>query len=377
MMSGISPSLNTPKADLPAGSSAPSVNSSGVPQKTEGEKSAVNPNANFKDSWDKIQKTMGAKPDQVRMPKKKLDKDDFMKLMVTQLKHQDPTKPMDVEKMTSEMAQLASMEQLTNINQKLEKMSQANRPLEQLSMTGLIGKDITIDRNKFIHTQGEAQTLKYTLPEKANVTVALIAPNGEAAFQKELGEKDAGQNEFTWDGKKTGGILPATSGPYLLQIVARSPEGKIVPINTRQTTRVIGVSFNDKEPTFLVGTAGSNERVPLSNVVSIDGNGSPQTASIADTGVPGAGPLPSSGGSRPAPPDANIIPFKVGVGSVKMNEMDDQAKKVLNNFAIQHAAAKQKKLADASAAEAGPANAVEERGFPNGLGEVVSEEGEP
>lgn len=76
-----------------------------------------------------------------RNVKQELDKDAFLTLLVTQLKNQDPTKPMDNTEFISQMAQFSSLEQMQNMNKALE--NQANfGALAQAS--SLIGKEVTV-----------------------------------------------------------------------------------------------------------------------------------------------------------------------------------------------------------------------------------------
>src|SRR6476620_11273017 len=94
----------------------------------------------FGDVYQQIQAKYGAKPEKQREIKKTLGKDDFLKLMVTQMKNQDPTNPFKAEQMATEIAQFTTVEQLHNMNQNLTKMTGQNKPLEQMAMTGMIGK---------------------------------------------------------------------------------------------------------------------------------------------------------------------------------------------------------------------------------------------
>ena len=71
--------------------------------------------------------------------KNSLGKDDFLKLMITQMKYQDPLSPMDNQQMLAQMAQFSSLEQMSNINTTL-KDKQANESF--LSATQMLGKNV-------------------------------------------------------------------------------------------------------------------------------------------------------------------------------------------------------------------------------------------
>lgn len=223
----------------------------------------------FSEVWNQIQAKMGAKPEAPRQIKKTLDKDDFLRLMVTQMRHQDPTKPFDADKMASEMAQVASVEQLKNISGGIEKLSRENQPIERLAMTHLIGKEVKINRNRFPHTKGLVSPISFDLPKAAGeVKVEVLNLRGEKIFEKDMGELAEGKHDFNWDGKMAN-TLDAETGNYLLKINAVSPEGKTIPINPVKQERIVGVSFEGQEAVFLVGDANRQEKITMDTVVQI------------------------------------------------------------------------------------------------------------
>src|SRR5690242_18247322 len=109
----------------------------------------------FGEIFEKMQAKYGDKKDKHREIKNTFEKDDFLKIMITQMKNQDPTSPFKPEQMAQELAQFTSVEQLHNMNQNLNKLSTQNKPLEQLAMTNMIGKTVTVDRERFPHVQGQ------------------------------------------------------------------------------------------------------------------------------------------------------------------------------------------------------------------------------
>ena len=83
-------------------------------------------------------------------PNSLLDKDDFLKLFVTQLQHQDPMSPMDNDQMVAQMSQLSTVEQLTNLATTNGQMAQS---LALSGAVGLIGHTVTwTDSDKAEHS---------------------------------------------------------------------------------------------------------------------------------------------------------------------------------------------------------------------------------
>lgn len=80
-------------------------------------------------------------PTQLQSQTKIMGKDDFLKLMLMQMKHQDPLNPMDNQAMLSQMAQFSSLEQLSNLN---ETTAQNGSIASNMEATRLLGKEVDI-----------------------------------------------------------------------------------------------------------------------------------------------------------------------------------------------------------------------------------------
>jgi flagellar basal-body rod modification protein FlgD len=71
-----------------------------------------------------------------------LGKDDFLKILITQLQNQDPSNPMDDREFIAQMAQFSSLEQMTNMNQAIQKFVSLQSSQSLVQHSELIGKKI-------------------------------------------------------------------------------------------------------------------------------------------------------------------------------------------------------------------------------------------
>jgi flagellar basal-body rod modification protein FlgD len=222
------------------------------------------------DAYQRFQAQYGEKPQKAREVKKTLGKDDFLKIMLSQMKNQDPLNPFKSDQMGTQIAQFTSVEQLQNMNQTLGKMTNQNKPLENLAITQLIGKQVTVDRDRFEHHEGQTDTVSFHLPQNAATVVAsLISDTGEEVYRRDIGQHPQGDVSFNWDGIRSN-TLPAKSGHYRVQVEAKDDSGRPVTVDQRRQTQVVGVSFEGAEPVLLVGDSNRVEKIGMRNVVKIE-----------------------------------------------------------------------------------------------------------
>jgi flagellar basal-body rod modification protein FlgD len=196
----------------------------------------------------------------------RMGKDAFLKLLSTQLANQDPFKPVDQKEFAADMAQFAQLEQLTNMNTKMDKSSGNNT--EQLKYMGasFIGKAI--------HTSGtgipydgekNAVNLPFHLPRPAkNVLIRIFDKSNNLIAQIERETMGSGANSVTWNGGQMDGIR-AVKGDYHFDVQAFDEKYQPFKGETRAEGIVTGVSFENGE-TML--TVGGNKKVALRDVDS-------------------------------------------------------------------------------------------------------------
>ncbi|MDP3581475.1 MAG: flagellar hook assembly protein FlgD, partial [Ignavibacteria bacterium] len=171
--------------------------------------------------------------------KSALGKDDFLKLMISQLKNQDPLNPMDGTAYASQLAEFSSLEQLANLNSSIKDSMNANLALtESINNTmvaTLIGKEAKIGGNELQVAGQDNITLGYTMP--ANVKSATIKIyNEKGAFIKQIENVsiNEGSNKLSWDcSDNNGDKLP--NGKYTFEVEAKNMNGDSLTIDTFKT----------------------------------------------------------------------------------------------------------------------------------------------
>ncbi len=76
-----------------------------------------------------------------KKPAQNLGKDDFLKILITQLQHQDPTKPMEDREFIAQMAQFSSLEQMTNMSTQFTELTGALKGSQAMN---LIGRNVEV-----------------------------------------------------------------------------------------------------------------------------------------------------------------------------------------------------------------------------------------
>jgi flagellar basal-body rod modification protein FlgD len=196
---------------------------------------------------------------------KALGKEDFLKLLLTQLQNQDPLQPVDNQAMIAQLAQFSSLEQMQGVAERLDTLLLAQTSANQMSTTGLVGRNVAFRTDGVDWTPGSGPAgLQVQLSANANLGVVIQDASGRPVRTLALGAQPAGKVELSWDGRDdAGNLLPA--GRYTVALVARDGSGNSVGAELRARGLVRGVSFDSGSPLLLVG----GTPVKMSDVVEI------------------------------------------------------------------------------------------------------------
>lgn len=199
------------------------------------------------------------------LTEKTVTQDDFLRLLITQLRNQDPLNPMDNQEFAAQLATFNSLGQLIDINNKLGKLGSAQSLTGQFNAASLIGKEVAASGNAVSVASGNAVKIGYQLgASAARVVVSLYNSAGELVRQVVAGPQASGEQSAIWDGRDSRGQSVA-SGVYRFEIDAFDSNGKKVQAVGRQQGIVTGVRLDGSEPMLEVGEM----QIPLSSVTSV------------------------------------------------------------------------------------------------------------
>lgn len=185
--------------------------------------------------------TLGASAAETKKPKKEMDKDSFMMLLVAQLQHQDPTQPQDAGQMMQQMVGFSSLEQMQNMNTSLQGIQLQNQGLFQAQSSSLVGKRVRVSSSGF-DLQGGKATVGVELASDAMVTLTIKDAAGKVVATLDKGSLKAGNQNLSWDGRTAEGVqLP--DGAYTLEISAKDTAGKVVEAKASTFVTVDSVIF--------------------------------------------------------------------------------------------------------------------------------------
>lgn len=199
-----------------------------------------------------------------------LGKDEFLQLLVTQLKYQDPMNPMDGQEFAAQLAQFSSVEQLVNISDVLAENGQMNGVLAQSINSGvaagLIGKNVEAAGNAITWNGGDPAEMRFELESSAQeVTITVTNEAGVVMREYALGGHAGGPNAFEWDGKTSHGAA-AAPGTYSFHVAATDAAGEAVEAETFSYGKVDRISFGQDGVRLWLG----EHSIAMSDVSSVE-----------------------------------------------------------------------------------------------------------
>jgi len=271
----------------------------------------------------------------------KLDKDAFFKLMLAQMKNQDPTNPLKSHEMAAQLASFSSLEQMQNMNTTLTEIKGGQKPTEQFQVLNLLGKAVAGDSSKILRNPGDkSHEFTFNLPMAAKeADIRVRNADGEVVKTYKLTGLKEGENRLPWNGQdEKGNATPA--GEYQFFIEAKNEQGTKMAIKTEFEGQITGVNYAPEGPVLLIGnqairlrdvkkivdpallnTPGKSSEInpELQAMPTAPAPGAPAQAGAAPVGLPPGVPVPA--GFSLTPPAQGGPPAQSSTAPQKKKEV--------------------------------------------------------
>lgn len=202
-----------------------------------------------------------------RKDNKSLGQEDFLALMVQQLKNQDPLKPMENGEFLGQMAQFSTVNGIAEMTKSVSALTESFNSGQALQAASMVGRTVLTEGNAAALSQGGSLAGAVELPEAANNAVVRIYTGaGQLVRELPLGPQQAGLSNFRWDGNLANG-QPAPAGTYKVSAALSSRSGDTA-LTTYVASKVESVTLSASGGSSLIRTE-TGASLPLSQVKAV------------------------------------------------------------------------------------------------------------
>lgn len=198
---------------------------------------------------------------------KELGQEEFMMLMMTQFKNQDPLKPQDPTAFLAQLAQMTSVTSMAEMKTSISQLADSLYAGQALQAAGVVGRDVLAPADSTWIDDGGSIRGAVALPEStASGFVRIFDQRGLPVREFSLGNRPAGLADFTWDGTDlTGASVP--HGQYHIVAGYRTENGETAA-DTFIAKRVASVALGGEGRRTEI-TTSDNQTLGLSDVRAI------------------------------------------------------------------------------------------------------------
>jgi flagellar basal-body rod modification protein FlgD len=166
---------------------------------------------------------------------------DFLGMLMTQLKNQDPTSPLDTNQFTSELVQFSGVAQQINTNSALTQLISLTQSGQMLQSSSMVGKTVQIAADHMpLQNSSGSLTLTAATAGTAEITIANAA--GLQVLDTTI-NTTVGSNTWAWNGKDAqGNTLP--DGSYKVKVTGPNAAGAAAALPFTVSGKVTGVVDN-------------------------------------------------------------------------------------------------------------------------------------
>lgn len=163
----------------------------------------------------------------------------FLTLLMAQIKNQDPLNPLDNAQVTTQLAQLNTVNGIEKLNSTLSQLLAGYNETQSMQSAALIGKNVMVAGNSLPLVGSKAVGAIQLAGAAEHVRLTIKDSSGKVVHTEELGAHEAGHSYFAWDGKDADGKV-LVDGNYTFSVEATA-NGKKVDATTMEIGTVSAV----------------------------------------------------------------------------------------------------------------------------------------
>lgn len=202
--------------------------------------------------------------------------DQFLKLLVTQLKNQDPLNPMQNAELTSQLAQISTVEGINNLRNTMLAISGQIDVSQSMDAAAMIGRGVLIPgSNVKVGVDAANPTERVVTPygldlqgDANKVTLRISDADGNVVRTIEMGEQKTGVYSLEWDGKNDAGV-PVEAGAYKVSVTALDADAKKVGAEMLSFGQVKSVAYTANGLRLDLGLDGQASMLDVRKIIGV------------------------------------------------------------------------------------------------------------
>ena len=175
--------------------------------------------------------------------------DRFLKLLVAQMRNQDPLNPLDNAQVTSQLAQINTVRGIEDLNKAVNKILAGSNGFSPTSAVGLLGRQVLVPGSTIqwgdpgAGSASAANTrIGFEVPDAAKqVRLDIVDSAGKVVWSRDFAQPEAGVHTLDWDGSTASGGK-ANAGSYTLRAYGVAQNGSELKVDPLVTDRVNAVT---------------------------------------------------------------------------------------------------------------------------------------
>ena len=198
---------------------------------------------------------------------KELGQKDFLRLMVAQVRNQDPLDPKTNGDFLAQLAQFSTNDGITKMQESIAQLASSLQSNQALQASALVGRKVLVNSDTMkMEAEGDGKVVVDLPAPVSNMSAAVYSASGELLAQIPLGEHEIGMFDFNWNGlNQKGERVPA--GKYTIK-VSGTYQGQEVALKTMTAANVDSVSLGQNGEGVKLNVAGIGS-VSLNDVKQI------------------------------------------------------------------------------------------------------------